>query len=93
MSVILEPLIENPDSYQIAYIKTVLNKIKISDDGLSSAALSVSSNQATAANKTAYHKLYSINKVNKYFHFFPFHIPTYFLAIVLINTDHNIFLI
>ena len=62
MSVILDPLIENPDSYQIAYIKKVLNKIKISDDGITSAALSVSSNQA-AVNKITYQKLYSINKV------------------------------
>jgi hypothetical protein len=64
MSVILEPLIENPDSYQIAYIKKVLNKIKISDDGLTSAALLVSSNDQATANKITYQKLYSINKVN-----------------------------
>ena len=66
MSYILDPLIENPDSYQIAYIKNVLDKIKISDDGLTSAAFSVSSNDQAAANKMTYQKLYSINKVNRF---------------------------
>ena len=65
MSVILDPLIENPDGYQIAYIKKVLNKIKTSDDGLMSAAVASFSNQtAPTVNKQAYQNLYLTNKVN-----------------------------
>ena len=72
MSVILDPLIENPDGYQIAYIKKVLNKIKTSDDGLMSAAVASFSNQtAPTVNKQAYQNLYLTNKVN--FIFFKFY--------------------
>lgn len=63
MSVILDPLIENPDGYQIAYIKKVLNKIKTSDDGLFAAAVSAFANQTATVNKESIQKLYSINKV------------------------------
>ena len=65
MAVILDPLIEKPDSYQMAYIKKVLNKIKISDDGLAAAAITTASNstnQSASANKTIIHNLYSLNK-------------------------------
>lgn len=70
MAVILDPLIEKPDSYQVAYIKKILNKIKISDDGLSAAAMTAvsnSSNQSAAMNKSAIHNLYSLNKVSLFF--------------------------
>ncbi len=73
MSVILDPLIENPDGYQIAYIKKVLNKIKTSDDGLMSAAVASFSNQtAPTVNKQAYQNLYLTNKVNFIFFFLNF---------------------
>jgi len=64
MSVILDPLIENPDGYQIAYIKKVLNKIKTSDDGLMSASVASFTNQTVPnVNKHAYQNLYQTNKV------------------------------
>lgn len=65
MAVILDPLIEKPDSYQMAYIKKILNKIKISDDGLAAAAITAASNaanQSASTNKTTIHNLYSLNK-------------------------------
>jgi hypothetical protein len=71
MSVILDPLIEKSDSYQISYIKKVLNKIKISDDGLAAAAAGsvlASSTQVPGSNnlnKSIFHNLYSLNKVLK----------------------------
>ena len=64
MSVILDTLIEKPDSYQVAYIKKVLNKIKTYDDGLAAAAVAASMNRTTTGDKEAYQNLYSLNKVN-----------------------------
>jgi hypothetical protein len=61
MSIIFDPLLESPDSYQIAYIKKILNKIKISDDGMAAAAVNISSNDNTN-NKTALQNLYQLNK-------------------------------
>ena len=66
MAVILDPLIEKIDSYQVAYIKKILNKIKISDDGIASFAItnaSNASNQSAVVNKATIHNLYSLNKV------------------------------
>ena len=76
MALILEPLLENPDGYQIALIKKILNKIKISDDGLASSAvnqLAKTENQ-TGINKTAFQNLYTFNKVSFYVqvHFFEY---------------------
>lgn len=63
---ILEPLIENPDGYQIALIKKILNKIKISDDGLASGAVSQSAKaDNNSNNKAAFQNLYIYNKVFK----------------------------
>ena len=63
MSIILDPLLESPDSYQIAYIKKILNKIKISDDGMAAAAVnSLSSSDNNTNNKTALQNLYQLNK-------------------------------
>ena len=64
MSLILEPLIENPDGYQIALIKKILNKIKTSDDGLASVAVSQSAkSEHNSKNKAAFQNLYIFNKV------------------------------
>ena len=62
MSIILEPLVENPDGFQIAYIRKVLNKIKTHDDGLASAMLT-SAEANSALSKTALQNLYHYNKV------------------------------
>lgn len=66
MSIILDPLLENPDSYQIIYIKKILNKIKISDDGMAAHTVAVSFNQqqttALVNNKAALQQLYMLNK-------------------------------
>ena len=51
MSIILDPLLEQPDAYQIAYIKKVLNKIKSSDDG--HLALVVQSQMSSSANNNS----------------------------------------
>ncbi len=69
MAIILEPLVENPDSYQIAYIKKMLNKIKTYDDGLAAAMISPSSGKQEAGanqpiNKSALQNLYHYNKVS-----------------------------
>ena len=73
MSIILDPLLENPDSYQVAFTKKILTKIKNCDDGLAATMLSAAapSSSATAAEqasaaqskKTALQNLYYFNKV------------------------------
>jgi hypothetical protein len=70
MAIILEPLVENPDAYQIAYIKKMLNKIKTFDDGLAAAAMVSPSNgrakqeAGQPINKSALQNLYHYNKVS-----------------------------
>lgn len=67
MAVILDPLIEKIDSYQVAYIKKILNKIKISDDGIASVAMANASqtpNQSVTVNKATIYNLYTLNKVS-----------------------------
>jgi hypothetical protein len=71
MAIILEPLVESPDAYQIAYIRKLLNKIKTHDDGLSAVALinrpetatAEASSSAQPVNNTAIQNLYHYNKV------------------------------
>ena len=64
MSLILDPLLENPDGYQIAYIKKVLNKIKTCDDGLAAHAVNQSvQTDNHSLNKVALQNLYMFNKV------------------------------
>lgn len=71
MSIILDPLLETPDAYQIAYIKKILNKIKTSDDGVAAANVAAalsSTNQneskleSSAHSKAALQNLYFLNK-------------------------------
>ncbi len=60
MNIVLDPLLESPDSQQIAYIKTILNKIKVSDDGMAAAAVQVSAEKPNS--KLALQNLYQLNK-------------------------------
>lgn len=47
MSIILDPLLEaNPDAYQVALIKKILDQIKMHDDGLTTTAPTNSDNFA-----------------------------------------------
>ena len=71
MSIILDPLLETPDAYQIAYIKKILNKIKTSDDGVAAAnvaaALSSTSQnesklESSSHSKATLQNLYFMNK-------------------------------
>jgi hypothetical protein len=59
LSLILDPLLDNPDGYQIAFLKRLLGIVKDSDDGLASTVLSHSkdTDQLNAANQ-----LMSVNK-------------------------------
>jgi hypothetical protein len=74
MNIVLDPLLESPDGYQVAYIMKLLDQIKASDDGLAAAtvaglasAVQSSTTVQTSANsskyKAAIHNLYCINKV------------------------------
>lgn len=68
MSVILDPLLDQPDAYQVALIKKILDKIKTHDDGLSASALSNSSaannaDNSSATNKQALKNLTLFNRV------------------------------
>jgi hypothetical protein len=76
MSIALDPLLESPDGYQVAYIMKLLEQIKSSDDGLAAAtvatlASAVQSSTTLQANtnnskyKAAIQNLYCINKVNR----------------------------
>jgi hypothetical protein len=57
MSIILDPLLDtNPDAHQVAFIKKMLNKIKESNDGLSSVLFH------QLKKETAEQNLYQINK-------------------------------
>jgi sister-chromatid-cohesion protein PDS5 len=69
MNIILDPLLEHPDAYQIAYIKKILNKIKESDDGLTAVVAATAATAAAAAaannstdNLKSYHNLFQMNK-------------------------------
>lgn len=66
MSIILDPLLDvNPDAYQVALIKKILDKIKIHDDGLSISAVNASGSSENNAgvNKMALQKLMLHNRV------------------------------
>ena len=67
MSIILEPLIESPDGYQVAYIKKVLNKIKVSNDGLiaNANAAALAANPPLITKTAAAQNLFNYNKVNQ----------------------------
>ena len=66
MSIILDPLLDvNPDAYQVALIKKILDKIKMHDDGLSISAVNGTGNGENNAgvNKLALQKLMLYNRV------------------------------
>lgn len=62
MSIILDPLFESPDDYQILVIKKILNKIKTHDDGLAKSAVTSSTGNLNL-NKKAIENLDFYNKV------------------------------
>lgn len=62
---ILEPLLESPDGYQMAYIKNLLNRIKSFDDGLAAAGVHSSLNSSTANKTAALQNLYHFNRVSQ----------------------------
>lgn len=62
MSIILDPLLEQPDAHQITYIKKVLNKIKESDDGLMAVHIQPQENKSPAVTEKISQNLYLMNK-------------------------------
>jgi sister chromatid cohesion protein PDS5 len=61
MAIILDPLLEQPDAHQIAYIKKVLNKIKESDDGIMAVHI-VQNTQDNSKSEKLSQNLYLMNK-------------------------------
>lgn len=58
MSIILDPLLDNPDAYQVALVKKILDKIKQYDDGLTANGLANDTNVKKEA-------LQNINRVRE----------------------------